>query len=212
MKQSTRVGAAAGVLGMALVLAACGGDDAAPNGAGGAPPAATSSGAISQQHNAADVEFAQGMIPHHRQAIAMSELAADRAQSEDVKALAEEISAAQGPEIETMTSFLEAWGEKVPDGDSMGEMGGMDHGGDMNMGGMPGMMSPQQMAELENVQGAEFDRMFLQMMISHHEGAVEMARAEQVDGVNEQAIDLAEQIEATQTAEISRMQDLLSII
>jgi len=208
MKQFTRTGAAAGVLILAVVLAGCGGDDAtAPDGTGGAAPTAASAESATRKHNAADVEFAQAMIPHHRQAVAMSELAADRAQTEDVKALAAEISAAQGPEIETMTALLKAWG--APEGHSMG---GMDRGDGRNMGGMPGMMSPLQTTELENARGAKFDRMFLQMMIMHHEGAIEMARAEQSDGVNEQAIELAEQIEATQTEEINRMRDLLATI
>jgi len=74
------------------------------------------------------------------------------------------------------------------------------------------MMRPQQMTELENASGAEFDRLFLQMMISHHKGAIEMARAEQVDGQNPQAIELAKQIESTQIEEIGRMQSLLPII
>lgn len=209
MKHLTHAGTSACALTLGLILAACGGDDAAaPNSGGNAPPAATSNESISEEHHAADVEFAQGMIPHHRQAVRMSELAADRARSEDVQVLAAQISAAQGPEIETLTAFLEVWGEQSPGDDSMGDMGGMDRRG-MDMAGM---MSPKRMTELESVRGAEFDRMFLQMMINHHEGAVEMARAEQADGVNEQAVELAVRIEATQTEEISRMRDLLRII
>jgi len=199
-----RLAALVGGLTLALTLSACGGGDASSTSGSGAPPAASvEASGISQEHNAADVEFARQMIPHHRQATEMAELAADRAESEDVKALAEEIIGAQQPEIETMTAMLETWGQPMT-GD--GSMEGMD------MGGTTGMMRPQQMTELENASGAEFDRLFLQMMISHHKGAIEMARAEQVDGQNPQAIELAKQIESTQIEEIGRMQSLLPII
>ncbi len=205
MATPARLAALVGGLTLALTLSACGGGDGASSTSGSdAPPAApVEASEISQEHDAADVEFARQMIPHHRQATEMAELAADRAESEDVKALAEEIIGAQQPEIETMTAMLDRWGQSMS-GD--GSMGGMD------MGGMTGMMRPQQMTELENASGAEFDRLFLQMMISHHKGAIEMARAEQVDGQNPQAIELAKQIESTQIEEIGRMQSLLPII
>ena len=203
MATPARLTALVGGLTLALTLSACG-DGASSTSGSDAPPAApVEASEISQEHDAADVEFARQMIPHHRQATEMAELAADRAGSEDVKALAEEIIAAQQPEIETMTAMLDRWGQSMS-GD--GPMGGMD------MGGMNGMMTPQQMTELENASDAEFDRLFLQMMIVHHEGAVEMARAEQVDGQNPQAIELAKQIESAQIEEIGRMQGLLPII
>jgi hypothetical protein len=78
---------------------------------------------------------------------------------------------------ETMTGWLESWGEGVPDS----IMGGNDHGA-MDHGDMPGMMSEEQMATLEDASGAEFDELFLRMMIEHHEGAIEMAQIEQADG------------------------------
>ncbi len=188
MTTPARLGALVCGVTLALALSAC-----------GTPPAASLAvSEINQEYNNADVQFARPMIPHHRQATVMAELAADRAESEEVKALAEEIIAAQQPEIDTMNAMLEKWGR----GMGMGE-GGM-------MGGMNGMMTPQQMTELENASGGEFDRLFLRMMIAHHEGAVEMARAEQADGQNPQAIELAKQIESTQTDEIERMQDMLS--
>lgn len=182
-----------------LALAACGGEDTSNTGSGGVPAPAVEASEISREHNEADVRFAQQMIPHHEQAVEMTDLAAERAESGDVRALAEEISAAQQPEIETMQAMLETWGQAMSEG-----QGGMD------MGSMQGMMLPQQMTELANASGAMFDRMFLEMMIAHHEGAVEMARAEQVDGQNPQAKELAKQIEATQVREIQEMQDLLA--
>jgi uncharacterized protein (DUF305 family) len=214
MALSQRVAAVSGAIALSVVLAACGGEDttAIEPGAGAVSPPTTSSpegtdvaADVSAEHNEADVAFVQGMIPHHRQAIEMSELAADRAESEEVTALADQISAAQGPEIETMTTLLEAWGEEVPEDTSME---GMDHGG-TDAGGMSGMMTREQMEQLGAGEGADFDRMFLQMMISHHEGAIQMAQVEQGEGENSQAVELAEEIEAAQTEEIMQMQELL---
>lgn len=171
----------------ALAVAGCGGD---------APDAAA--------HNDADVTFAQEMIPHHRQAVEMAALAEDRAGDPEVRRLAEDIEAAQAPEIATMTGWLESWGEDVP-ADAM-DHSGMGHGsGDA----MPGMMNAEDMAALEQAEGAAFDRLFLDLMVEHHEGALEMARTQQAQGENPDALALAEKIEADQQAEISEMQRLL---
>ena len=157
------------------------------------------------QFNDADVAFATDMIPHHQQAVQMAEVAADRAGSDQVRQLAEDIEAAQGPEIDTMTGWLEDWGQGTPSGS-------MDHGdmghGDAS-GGMPGMMTADQMNMLEDAEGEPFDRMFLEMMIQHHEGAIDMARTEQANGENPDAIALAEQVETDQEAEIATMKRLL---
>jgi uncharacterized protein (DUF305 family) len=161
------------------------------------------------EHNDADVTFAQQMIPHHQQAIEMSELAESRASSQEVKDLAADIEAAQGPEIDTMTGWLEEWDEDVPDSG----MSGMDHSGhDMSSdgSGMAGMMSEEDMTALEAASGAEFDQMFLAMMIEHHEGAIEMAQTEQAEGEFEAAVELAAEIESAQTSEIETMQELLA--
>ncbi|WP_219415790.1 DUF305 domain-containing protein [Pseudonocardia nigra] len=210
-----RIAGVAGAVLAAVALAGCGGEAAAPADSGSPP--ATSSAPTSttaqadEQFNEADVRFAQMMIPHHRQAIEMAELAADRAQNQEVEALAEEVMAAQDPEIETMTGFLESWGAEVPADDSRG---GMDHGdtGHGDMGGMSGMMTPEQMQQLRYASGPEFDRMFLEMMIAHHEGAVTDAERELAEGVNEQAKALASEITDAQTAEIERMQMLLQTV
>jgi uncharacterized protein (DUF305 family) len=159
-------------------------------------------------HNDADTEFAQMMIVHHQGAVEMSELAIEKADTEDVRALAQSISEAQGPEIDTMTGWLEAWGEDVPDEtatEDMGDMGDMDHSGmDMN-----GMDQAEAMEELEGVSGTEFDRRFLELMIAHHEGAVEMAQTEMDEGENADATGLAQQIVEAQEAEILSMQEML---
>lgn len=179
---NTRITCVLGAVVAAALLGACGSD------------AETSA----EDHNASDVTFATEMIPHHRQALEMAEMASTRASNPEVVQLAEEIAGAQDPEIETMSGWLEAWGESVPE-----EMGGMD------MGGMPGMMSEEQMQALEGSTGAAFDEMFLEMMIEHHTGAIQMAQTQQSDGQYPEAIELAEQIEEGQTAEVETMQDLL---
>ncbi len=149
-------------------------------------------------HNAADVTFATDMIPHHEQAVQMADLAESRSSDPDVLDLAAQIRAAQDPEIQTMSGWLSGWGEPVPE-----EMDGMD------TGAMPGMMTGQEMADLAAAAGADFDALFLEAMIEHHTGAVQMAQTEQADGQYADAIDLAGQIEEGQTAEIATMQDLL---
>ena len=156
----------------------------------------------SSQFNDADVAFAQSMIPHHEQAIEMAELAADRAESAEVKQLAAGIKAAQGPEIEQMNAWLDQWGQDAT------PSGGMDHG-DMGHGDTGGMMTEDDMTMLENAGGTEFDRMFLEMMVEHHEGAIDMARTELADGENPDAIALAQQVETDQEAEIDKMKQLL---
>lgn len=153
--------------------------------------------------NDADVSFAQQMIPHHAQAVDMANLAEGRSANPEVLQLADDISRAQGPEIETMTVWLEEWDADVPSTD----MSEMDHS---SMGSMDGMMSEDDMSALEGAEGPEFDRLFLDMMIEHHEGAIEMAQSEQDDGQNSDAVELAGDIEETQGVEIATMQELLS--
>lgn len=202
----TAVVAASGVA--ALVLAACGGsgDDTGAAGHGGhqatdSASAASSAPATQGQHNAADVAFAQGMIPHHRQAVEMADLAPDRARSAEVKKLAAEIKKAQAPEIEKLSGWLTSWGETVP------AEGAMEHS--MHGGGMEGMMSAEEMTALENASGEAFDTSFMEMMIKHHEGAVEMAKTEQSDGAHAPARKMAADIIASQSAEIEQMKKLL---
>ena len=154
--------------------------------------------------NDADVTFAQDMIPHHRQATEMADLAADRTENQEIRDLAAKIKAAQQPEIDTMTGWLKSWDKDVPKDSSMP---GMDHGSDMNM---PGMMSEDDMSELESASGEDFDRRFLTMMIAHHEGAIEMATQQQRAGQYDHAVDLAKKIEKDQQAEIATMEELLS--
>lgn len=193
----------------ALALAACGDDGNSSATTPAAPPASAPAAAPADDHNQADVAFAQGMIPHHRQAVLMSDMARTRASSAEVKALAEKIKKAQDPEIATMTGWLKAWGEKVPTGtDGMDAMEGMD-GGDHDGPDMPGMMDDHRMEQLRGASGAAFDTMFLTMMIEHHEGAVEMAKTEKAEGSYGPAKTLADDIITAQTAEIAQMKTML---
>ncbi|MEU6814226.1 DUF305 domain-containing protein [Streptomyces sp. NPDC046860] len=180
----------------ALLLAACGADEHA--GTHGAPAASVPAGA----HNAADVAFAQGMIPHHRQALQMTRLASGHGASARVKALAARIEKGQAPEIRTMTGWLDSWGEKAP-------AAGMDHTHHDGMAGMSGMMSADDMTALEKSEGAEFDRKFLTLMIAHHQGAVEMAGTEKAQGRDGRAKRMADDVIAAQSPEIKEMKGLL---
>lgn len=185
----------AAVLSAVALLAGCGNDGGA--GHENMPGMSASAPASEQaEANQTDITFAQSMIPHHEQAIDMAELAADRAMDKQVIDLAKQLEQAQGPEVKTMKQWLDQWGAGMQ----------MQHGGH---GGMPGMMSDQDMTMLEPAQGAEFDRMWLRMMIEHHEGAIEMARTELKDGSYPAAQQLARAIVDAQQSEIDTMTKLL---
>lgn len=197
-------------LGLALTLAATAcGDDTEPDRTVETSPT---------EHNDADVAFATDMIQHHAQALSMVDLTLERPLDPEVQALAEEIRAAQAPEIETMADWLTDWDEPVPEtmrdhanaGHDMGDMSETmddmeDQGSDMS-----GMMSAEDMDALEGSADADFEQMWLEMMIEHHEGAVEMASAEQESGRFEPAVDLAGQIADSQAEEIATMRELLA--
>jgi uncharacterized protein (DUF305 family) len=193
----------AAVSGAAIfTLSACGGESGGghdmSNMAGASPsnsaPAAAT--APSADFNDADVMFAQMMIPHHEQAVEMSELAETRASDKEVKELAAKIKAAQDPEIRTLKGWLDKWGKPAS------SHGGMDHG-------MPGMMTEEDMKKLADVKGKAFDRMFAELMIAHHNGAIDMARTELRSGANAEAKEMAKAIESSQQAEVAQMRKLL---
>ncbi|GAA1103894.1 DUF305 domain-containing protein [Nocardiopsis composta] len=187
MAPNKRVFLLPAALASALLLSACGGS---PEGSGG--PAGDGA-APSAEFNSADVMFAQMMIPHHEQALEMAELAEGRSGPE-VGDLAERIEEAQGPEIEQLTAMLDEWGEPVE--------AEMDHE-------MDGMLTEEQLADLEAADGDAFDELFLEQMIEHHEGAVEMAQTQLDEGVNAEATELATAVVEAQEAEISEMRGLL---
>ena len=200
---------AALTLGLSLTLTACGADDTET-------PAASTIQLSNREHNDADVEFASSMIQHHAQALAMVDATMGRDLDPEVAAVADDIRAAQAPEIETMANWLKTWHEDIPEtvrdhANADHGMDGMDKGDMDDTGmGMPGMMSPHDMKALAKVSDAEFQDMWLDMMVEHHEGALEMAAAEEADGQYKPAVELAKDIQASQTAEIEKMQDLLS--
>ncbi|TCP41105.1 uncharacterized protein (DUF305 family) [Tamaricihabitans halophyticus] len=190
---------------LGVALAGCGtGEDAEQQ----APDATESSASAGKQFNDADIAFATEMIPHHRQAVQMAELAPDRAANPTLRELAKEIKGAQQPEIDTMSGWLRDWGEPVPSADQSG--GGQHDGHGMAEGhGMPGMLTEDQLAELRGASGAEFDQLFARLMIEHHEGAVTMSKDQQKNGVNDAATKLAGEIIATQQAEITELRGML---
>jgi uncharacterized protein (DUF305 family) len=194
---------------VALFLAACGNDEQPSTADEGTAPTSTATGQQAT-HNDADVAFAQRMVPHHQQAVEMAELAASRGSTDTVKDLANRIKGAQDPEIQQMNGWLAQWGAT-----STSPPTGMDHGSTgtsapgMDHGSGPGMMTDAEMRDLEQASGVDFDRMFLEMMIRHHQGAVEEATTEVAKGANPDAKALAQRIIDTQQAEIAEMQEML---
>lgn len=184
-------------VGVTLVLTGC----AQPAGTPGTDPGpgGTPSNSVPTSVNAADQMFVTMMIPHHRQAIEMADIVLEKdGVDQRVLDLAQQIKDAQGPEIQTMEGWLDSWGVGV------GMPGGMS-GGD-------GMMSDDDMDALEAADGTEASRLFLEQMMMHHEGAINLARGAVSNGQNPDVIALAEQIIATQADEIAIMQELLTTI
>jgi uncharacterized protein (DUF305 family) len=184
---------------LALTAAACSNEDTSTS---------TSSQVSTTEHNDADVKFASNMLQHHAQALSMVDLTVDRTLDPEVQALADDIRAAQTPEIETFTGWLTDWNEEVPKTTDHGghDMGDMSASMDSDM---PGMMSADDMGALEDASDTEFQTMWLEMMVGHHNGAVEMADTETSDGQYKAAVDLAGDIVESQTAEIEEMEALL---
>ncbi|MDG5482456.1 DUF305 domain-containing protein [Mycolicibacterium gadium] len=151
--------------------------------------------------NADDHAFATNMIPHHEQAIELAAMVPDRSTNADLIALAAKISAEQEPEIKALRVFLVQWDENPDDDASQGEHGGH--------GAMAGMVDEATMTKLQSLQGAEFDTLWLQSMISHHQGAIEMAKAEVANGQNEDVKRMAQTMIDTQQAEIGQMNQML---
>jgi uncharacterized protein (DUF305 family) len=149
--------------------------------------------------NADDVAFATNMIPHHKQAVDLCAMVPDRSTNTELVALAQRIAAVQQPEIDVMKVFLVQWNEN-PDTNS-------GHSGHGNT--MAGMVDAATMTKLQASSGAEFDKLWLESMISHHQGAIDMAKAEIANGDNVDAKALAGEIVAAQEAEIGQMKQLL---
>ncbi|HEX9226454.1 MAG TPA: DUF305 domain-containing protein [Arthrobacter sp.] len=195
----------------ALALAGCSTGTPAPSATSSSPASSadsmpgmgpgmmsSSAPAAATEHNDADTMFAQGMIPHHEQAVEMSEM---MLQKKDIPAsvtdLAARIKAAQAPEIETMTGWLKIWNEPAT----------MSSGHSMD-----GMMGEGDLKQLESAQGTAAARLFLTQMVTHHQGAIMMAQTEISQGKNADAIKLSRDIATAQEAEIKEMRDLLATL
>lgn len=195
----------------AIALAACGSskspstDSTSPSSMPGmnmsqhANMSSSASGALI--HNAADVAFASSMLPHHAQAVTMADLALGKATSAQVRQMAQQMKAMQSKEIQTMTEWMSAWHEPMPAMSMSGEMGLM---------AMNGMMTDAEMQGLSSASGATFDKMWLQLMIKHHQGAIAMAEDEKSKGENSNSQALAASVISAQTTEIKQMQAVLN--
>jgi uncharacterized protein (DUF305 family) len=166
-----------------------------------ASPGSSSSSDVTGQFNDADVMFVQRMIPHHEQAIDMSDMIlAKTGVHPDVTTLAKQIKAAQQPEIDTMNTWLQSWGGPRT----------MDSEGHHGSGG--GMMTEEQMHQLDTANSDDGQRLFLTGMIKHHKGAVDMAQTEIGAGKNPEAVALANTVATSQQREIDAMTKLLDQI
>jgi uncharacterized protein (DUF305 family) len=184
---------ASSALTISLALAGCSSTSQdMPMGNHSSSPKASTSASF----NDPDIAFATGMIPHHQQAVEMADIVlAKTGVDSRVTDLAKKIKAEQDPEIVTMTGWLKAWGQPAPSA-----MSGMT---------MNGMMSQDDMDALTKASGPDSSKLFLQQMIQHHQGAIDMANEELTTGKNADAISLAKSIVASQTAEIATMNSLL---
>lgn len=188
-----------------VAVSACGSDSASTADTTATTVAMTDSTAASSETSAAfndaDVTFAQGMIPHHEQAVEMADIALDPAigAGTAVMDLATRIKGAQDPEIQMMSGWLTAWDQPM----DMGASDGHD------MATMDGMMSADDMNALGKLTGEAFDTMWLEMMIEHHTGAISMAETVKAEGSNPDVLSLADQIITAQQSEIDEMNTLL---
>lgn len=196
---TTTLTTASGLLAATLVLAGCT-QPSGPTGTSPSPAAsATQPGAA--EVNAADEMFVTMMIPHHEQAVEMSDVLLAKPDADpDVRDLAQRIKDAQGPEIELMEGWLDAWGV-----DDDGSMPVSEH----DMGHDDGMMSADDLTALEAADGPEASRLFLEQMIVHHQGAIDMAETAVASGRNPDVVALAQRVIVDQTAEIATMRGLL---
>ncbi|WP_227979911.1 DUF305 domain-containing protein [Nocardia spumae] len=208
-----RVLSVTAVAATALIVAGCGSDD---SGSSAAPtPTPTSAmadmpgmpGMTGMHHGSTpatatrtdfdddDVNFLTMMYPHHAQAVEMAKMVPTRSQNQELITLAANVEKAQAPEMEQFAALLNSFGKPAP-------AATMNHP-------MGGVMTHDQMTQLQHASGAEFDRMWLQMMIEHHQGAVDMANTEIANGTNVDAKTLAHNILTAQQAEIQQMRGML---
>ncbi len=190
---TTRTLAIAAALTLGLTLAGC---STSNSGSDTGSSSSTSAAA----HNDQDVMFAQMMLPHHEQAVEMSDMliAKGSGVDTDVTDLAKQIKAEQSPEITQLTTWLKGWGEPTES-----EHSGMGHS-------MSGMMSDSDMDDLDQASANDAAKLYLEQMVQHHKGAVDMAETEVAEGGNTDAVAMAKSIVSSQTEQITQMQDMLA--
>ncbi|WP_067710633.1 DUF305 domain-containing protein [Nocardia yamanashiensis] len=203
---STRIKLAlvAGTSAVALLTAGCSSSDdkdgsmpGMDHGASSSSAPAASSSAPHTDFNAADITFLQMMYPHHAQAVEMAKLVPSRSQNQELITLAKSVEQAQSPEMQQISTLLQAFGKPAPSATMSGHA-------------MSGMMTDDQMKQLEKLSGAEFDKMWMRMMIEHHQGAIAMANTELATGQNADAKTLAQAITGAQQGEIDQMNRMLA--
>ena len=190
---------AASALTTALVLAGCAATTSTSTMPSGMPGMDHGTSSSAPQFNDPDIAFVTQMIPHHQQAVEMADIVLGKTGVDPrVVDLATQITAAQGPEIATMTGWLKAWGQPSPQ-----PMDGM---------AMNGMMSQADMDALTSASGPDSSKLFLQQMIQHHQGAIDMAKEESATGKNADALALARTISDAQTTEVATMKGILAAL
>jgi uncharacterized protein (DUF305 family) len=201
---------AAGLI--AIAASGCGGAARAPATAAVAPAHSDSV----PPHAAVDTKFMSGMILHHAQAVLIAGWAPSHDASQSIRVLCERIVVGQQDETALMQRWLRDRGEPVPGPDSAhGSMPGMDHSGMDHSMSMPGMLTAEQLAELDGARGPEFDRLFLTFMIQHHKGALTMVDqlfGSQGAAQDETVFRLASDVYADQSTEIGRMERMLAAL
>lgn len=191
---TTRTLAIAAALTLGLTLAGCSTSNS------GSDTGSSSSTSAASAHNDQDVMFAQMMLPHHKQAVEMSDMLLAKGSGVDagVTDLAKQIKAEQSPEITQLTTWLKGWGEPTES-----EHSGMGHS-------MSGMMSDSDMNDLDQASAKDAAKLYLEQMVQHHKGAVDMAKTEVDKGKNTDAVAMAKSIVSSQTEQITQMQDMLA--
>ena len=193
-----RIATGAAAVGAAVILSACGSQDTGTAGqsdnAAAAPAASQAATGTQASFNDADVAFVQMMIPDHQMTAEMAEMAEKKADSKDLKTLAAQMRKEQPAAVATLQGWLKAWGKPTSS-----DMAGMD---------MPGAMSDKDMDMLDSMSGMEFDMMFAEMMIKHHEGSMQMARDEQANGASTEVKAMAADMLEQQQAEVQQLRKI----
>jgi uncharacterized protein (DUF305 family) len=196
-----RIALAATAAGAALILSACGAQSTSTTGQSG--ETADTSGAsrpaasTGTSFNDADVAFAQMMIPDHQMTAKMAELAQNKAATEDLKSMAAQMVKGESQTVDTLQGWLETWGKPAS--------------GDMAVMTMPGAMTDKDMDMLKSMSGMDFDMMFAQMMVKHHEGSIQMAQDEQAKGASAEAKAMAADMVKTQQAQVSELRKIATM-